>query len=129
MAICIFFPFWYVWTKKNLATLISIIYVRSRKYIDHSEASPDQGDQIGLIFAHWVTVYFGFFVNYRSSQNFVATIHHCKSYLKFVQKRVGLHFRRFLQTHLVTLPEIDVMILELLSSKNWQIICDFFTGN
>jgi hypothetical protein len=58
-----FFPFWYVWTKKNLATLelirqrwmnrvtadgIPIVYVGC-----------EQGDQICRIFAQWVIVCFG----------------------------------------------------------------------
>jgi hypothetical protein len=45
-----FFPFWYVWTTKNLAT-----------------------HQVGLIFAYWAAVYFGHFLKIAQGSQFLAT--------------------------------------------------------
>jgi hypothetical protein len=67
----IFFPFWYVWTKKNLATLVGKrTYLRTiTRFLLHSPAVSgfsyihcstfQKGDQMGRIFAYWVIVYFG----------------------------------------------------------------------
>jgi hypothetical protein len=65
----------------------------------------EQGDQIGRIFAQWTIVYFGqFFDNYKSGQHFYASFFLSIDYvLILTKKRVGLHFARFLQAHLVTL--------------------------
>jgi hypothetical protein len=49
----ILFPFWYVWTKKNLATLTWPASGRLPSW--------SQGDQIGRIFAQLLIVYFGQF--------------------------------------------------------------------
>jgi hypothetical protein len=56
-----------------------------------------QGDQIGRIFPHWVSVYFGqFSVNFRSSPNLWATVFHWKVYVLILTKKcVGQHFGQF----------------------------------
>jgi hypothetical protein len=51
-----------------------------------------QGDQIGRIFAHWVTVYFGqLFENYRRGSFFWATFFHDKVFELISSKNVLGH--------------------------------------
>jgi hypothetical protein len=64
-----------------------------------------QGDQIGRIFAHWVTHYIGYFCeNYRNSTYIWSTFFHSKSCLLIFTKMDWATFwATFSQTHLVTL--------------------------
>jgi hypothetical protein len=68
-------------------------------------ASRIQGDQIGLIFAFLVTVYFGLlFENYGSSPTYSATYYHNKSYVLISAKNgLGCILGYFSQSHLVTM--------------------------
>jgi hypothetical protein len=62
---------------------------RLRKFIAAAQVTLDQGDQIGRIFAYWVTVDSGqFFENYRRRRNFKTTFFRGKSYALVCQKNV-----------------------------------------
>jgi hypothetical protein len=67
-----------------------------------------QGDQIGRIFASWVTVFFRqFFKHYWSSQKMIYFFPHTKLLIHLDKKSFELHFGRFFSwTRLVTLLEV-----------------------
>jgi hypothetical protein len=71
--------FWH--NKLQLKKYIGTMYILPPKISQYAknvlDAATQQGDQIGLIFARWVIVYFGqWFENYRSSAHFWATFFH-----------------------------------------------------
>jgi hypothetical protein len=59
---------------------------------------PDQGDQIGRIFAYWAIVYFEQFIKlHRRSPDIWTAYFHEKSYVLILPKKwVGLHFQRLI---------------------------------
>jgi hypothetical protein len=71
----------------------------------------DQGDQIGPIFAHWVTVNFiEFWGNCKSSRHFWATFFHGYGNALILTKKNCLRYilgHFFKKTHLVTLRDGD----------------------
>jgi hypothetical protein len=71
-----------------------------------------QGDQVGRIFAHWVTLYFKqFFENYKSSKHFGLLLATVKAVHQLWQK-IGraIFWALFLQMHLVTLSGSSQMV-------------------
>jgi hypothetical protein len=94
----------------------SVNFFRSSELNKEKNGNPgarnSQGDQIGGIFAHLVSHYFGYFSeNYRNSEQIIGLLFPLKSCVViFIKIDWATLCAIFSKTHLVTLPEFFVKL-------------------